>query len=116
MMPPSTVKAGPYRYRVVVDKAAIDAERTATRKAAAQGSCNADTQVITLDPGLAPDTLAETLLHEVFHAIYTTVGIGSEEKIQAHEMIYRTTPTLLDVLRSNPDLVAFLCHSDGGAT
>lgn len=104
---PSIIKVGPYYYTVVASKVAISEVRHIAHDNRT-GETDFDNQRITVDPALALDTFAETLLHEVMHAIQNTVGIDPKDKVMAHEMIYRTGPTLLGVLRDNPDLVAFL--------
>lgn len=105
---PKEVRIGPYRYSVVLDKQAINQTR-AEMKSDVAGACDFTKQIITIDPDQHADGVAEVLLHEVMHAIQNTVGIGSKERIVAHEMIYRTAPVTLAVLRDNPELVRFLC-------
>lgn len=104
---PTSIKIGPYHYGVVANNAAINAAGRAAHDNRS-GETDYNRLTITIDPELAPDIFTETLLHEILHVVHDTVGIGSNEKIVAHEMIYRTCPTLLVVLRENPGLVAFL--------
>ncbi len=101
------IRIGPYNYTVTFDKNVINAE-SVTAGQTRQGQTDYDGEHILVDPTLSAGVRAEVLLHEIMHAIQNTVGIGSKERIVAHEHIYRTTPTLLAVLRDNPHLVAFL--------
>ena len=103
---PDTIKVGPYRYTVSIDAAEV---REMHREHPTwNGMADYHTQRIVLDDSCGPDVMAENLLHEVKHVIDYAAGIGSAEKITAHENIYRTSAWLLLVLRENPDLVAFL--------
>lgn len=61
---------------------------------------------IRIDPGNSPAIYRETLLHEVQHAIATFAGITGE--LNEEEWVTRTTPTLLTVLRENPELLTLL--------
>lgn len=61
--------------------------------------------IIALSSDQHVDQMRDSLLHEVLHAIVFTYGIqmGSEENQEA--IVKTLTPALLDVLRSNPELV-----------
>jgi hypothetical protein len=49
--------------------------------------------------------VAVTLLHEVVHAIFKIAGLPNEKE---EDTVTRLSPLLLDTLRRNPDLVAYL--------
>ncbi len=49
------------------------------------------------------DVQAQVLLHEIFHAIETSCGFNFSEKI-----IFGMANGFFEVLRNNPDLVAYL--------
>ena len=50
-----------------------------------------------------------SVVHEVFHQLFHYADIGREvTEEQAESMIVRLSPWWLDVLRRNPQLIAFL--------
>jgi hypothetical protein len=105
---PASVQVGPYRFTVITDGQSIAKMRRDSDSACRIGETDIATQTITVDGTLAADVLAETLLHEVMHAIWRTVGRDSWTEDSAEAKVLEFAPTLLDTLRRNPDLVAFL--------
>lgn len=64
-------------------------------------------------PTSPPAAVAETLLHEILHCVTESAGINAElGEAEEEKLVRRVAPLLLDVLRRNPDLVAYLT---GGA-
>lgn len=109
---PKAVHVGARRYAIVADQVALDRAQVKLR-ADLNGCTNNEQLVITLDATNHADVVKETLLHEVLHTIteYTGVdddlGADDEEKV-----VNRLAPVLLDVLRRNPKLVAYLTDTD----
>lgn len=105
---PDHVLVGPYRYELAADKAQIN-QRSVDGSMFLRGETDYHALLIVVDPDLAPTKLAETILHEVLHTVTSMCGviddIGSKEE---ERYVARLAPALLDVLRRNPDLVAFL--------
>jgi hypothetical protein len=66
----------------------------------------AHTQVILVDPTLGPDAFKAILLHEVMHAIADLADLHDEATEE--DWCLRGAPYLLDTLRRNADLTAFL--------
>ncbi len=99
MIPPEQIKVSAFRYQVRFDSAALQ-----TR---CNGTCDNNGLLIVVDPTLPYDQQADTLLHEVEHAIFYVAGVH-DEKLTEHQAIDRTSTLRLAVLRENPDLVAFL--------
>lgn len=103
--PPSVVKVGPYHW-------------TLTYAKLEPGTFGEDWPMlleIRLNPKLPPDQLKETLLHELFHAsIFIGSGGVMPGSLEAMDpkiddvFIEQTAPTLLQVLRDNPELVKWL--------
>ena len=57
----------------------------------------------------APGFLRDSLFHEVLHACWQHSGLYDPEGKEHEERVVRhMTPRILDVLRSNPRLVAWL--------
>lgn len=106
--PPSPIKVGPYEYTVHFrPERAMDMfgylAITFTTK-----------QVILVSAGMAGGHLRETVLHEIMHACQNIKdrmavdGIEGDGTMSADEFIERTAPQLLEVLKDNPALVAWL--------
>lgn len=103
---PTLIVVGPKRYRVVVDANAI-AVAGQRERAGLDGHCDYAAQVITIEPNLGPDSMAEVLLHEVIHAVLEQASSGlnaDQQEAAAHAL----GNGLLDVLRRNPALTAYL--------
>lgn len=108
MKPPAHIQVGPIRYQVKTDKQAVDKE-CREQGSDAVGFCTEHKQLILLDPDQGPDSMAETLLHEVLHAVVVLVGLSNEWKESREErVVRRLAPALLDLIRRNPKLVAYL--------
>lgn len=99
---PAFIQVGPIRYSLKIDQAALD--HTGTGKS---GSTLHNSQAILLCDNEGPDQQADTVLHETLHAIlaqtYGELSVDEDERI-----ISALSPLLLDTLRRNPDLVAYL--------
>lgn len=77
------------------------------------GLCHNGPALIEAHKGLAPIDLADTLVHEVFHAILWRQG--REENAATEERFVRALATgLIAVLQDNPDFAKWLCskHPD----
>lgn len=107
--PPDTIQVGAYRYTVHFDQAVIDAA-SRDMKASLTGHSDHITQTIAVSPGLGPDAQAETLLHECFHAILTQVDGTPLEDRDEERLVVTLGYQVLDLLRRNPELVAYLMH------
>jgi hypothetical protein len=97
--PPTTVDIGPHTYSVVLVPSGIlkDANRA--------GQCNVQALVISVDAAQARSQVADTLLHEITHAILEAVGLDedTEERVAS-----AMGPGLLALLRDNPALVRWV--------
>lgn len=107
MRPPPRVNIGPRRYTITSSDVTTDGHD-------ALGLCQPSYELITLSPSQGPATMRETLLHEVMHACFHAavpfgglVGDKTEEKVCS-----AVAPHLLDALRRNPRLVAYLLSAD----
>lgn len=102
MNPPLSVRVGPHEFRVVLvpDGVLDDAGRV--------GHCSPERLVVALDAGQRPSQLADTLLHELCHALLRTVDLESAEE---ERVCLALGPGLLGLVRDNPSLVAWLTRS-----
>jgi hypothetical protein len=105
---PRRIHVGPHIYSVVCDAAAMAAEcRDAGEDLV--GRCSHRTLTIHIEPDQARSQMRDTLLHEVLHAVANMTALDGEWGAEREEeVILRLAPALLDVLRRNPRLVAFL--------
>lgn len=77
------------------------------------GSHNGDASRVYIADNLSGHQLANTLLHEVMHAIWYTQGLchdclaSNPAGLQEH-VVNNMTNGLIQVIRDNPDLVKFL--------
>lgn len=119
---PSVVQVGPYTFAIVCSKQAIleeDAKDLAFKLASDDESDSSVgrfldlQQQILLDPDQKEDMMADTLLHEILHAIYYTSALKEIElrDLNEEQLVGILTPILLDTLRRNPEVVNYLMNS-----
>jgi hypothetical protein len=104
---PKQLQIGPTTYRIKTKRSDLNKAQV-EMKETVSGCVIFKDQTIYLDKKQGQDQLADTLLHEVMHACLQPL-FGMEE--DAEEAFVRTlAPGLLDTLRRNPELVAFLMN------
>lgn len=102
------IKIGPYKFTVVFDKKKQLEAQKKLKQGDTFGMMDPFSQTIWVDPDQAEDSKADTLLHEVLHAVWLAAG-AHESKPKTEEAVISTlTPGLLCALRNNPNLVKFL--------
>lgn len=105
---PHQLHLGSLTYKVTTSKPAIDA---ACRDEGADlyGRTDHTKLLIVLDPGNAPAMQRQTLTHEVLHCITERSGLTTEmSQAEEEKLVRRIAPALLDLLRSNDELVRYL--------
>lgn len=95
---PVTVKVGPHVYTV---------RRTTTAQSPDLGNCSYDSLSIGVRQRLRKSKAQEVLLHEILHAC-TYPSFCAKDQATDEEFVEATAPTLLQVLRDNPELVEYL--------
>lgn len=113
--PPRAVRVGAYTYRVVVGGREFTRQETEELPDGTgfmYGRCDNPGGVIVLRDGMAHDVTADTLLHELLHACYFTVGQPLKTETEERAIAF-VSATLLQVLRDNPGLVEYLTASAG---
>lgn len=102
MIVPATVQIGPYTYTVaLVERVRDDA----------WAYIEFGQRAITIQSGLPPCAIRAALMHEVTHGANNLAGM-TDGKRSEEAFTTRQAPILLDVLRRNPQLVAFLTAED----
>lgn len=112
---PDFVEVGPYAIPIVNDAGEIKRERREYSDPGIQGIFRQTPHQIILDPDTDLCRQRAILLHEVRHAVWYYLGMDMEPEnndsnpvYTQEEVIRRETPALLDTLRRNPALTAFL--------
>jgi len=101
---PNSVAIGPYVYAVHDDQAAY-LEAVVEGKEDCYGWIKHAKSIIILDPNQADQHKRVTLLHEILHGCW---HVTDREHKNDEDPIRMLAAPLLDVLRRNPDLVAYL--------
>ena len=70
------------------------------------GRCDYNNQKILISNHQASDTIRDTLLHEIIHAIHWLMGLGDNSTEE--EFTARTTTGLRSVMLQNPEVVNYL--------
>lgn len=97
---PKAIKVGPHSFSVV------ERNKKWVEEHAAEGMCDFSSYTIEVNVQHRPSCVLDTLVHEIFHAIYFTYNmtVGDDE-----ERLVRTGSTgWLAVLSDNPALVKFI--------
>lgn len=103
---PERIKIGAHWWTIKHDS--IDVPRM--RDENVYGESDEKTFTIAIDYGRAHERQAETLLHEIYHAIQTTWLLPKDRSDEA--VVKATTAGLLQVLRDNPEVVKFILKVD----
>lgn len=96
MILPDDVVIGPHRYAVTLIPDGI------LEGAGADGTCSPRRNVIALDGGQPDSQLADTLLHEVVHALLATVKLDDDVE---EGLALVLGPGLLSFIADNPALI-----------
>lgn len=107
MLPPKKIHVGPFDF---------DCQHDPEHLAALGGAAamNFAKLRIVYDKSQAPGYLRDSILHEVIHAAYQQTNLfeNSEAANEREEaLVAALTPRLLDVLRANPKLIAYLTEA-----
>lgn len=105
---PSHIHVGPLSYEVTQDRTAW-LEAAVREGSEVYGTTDHAKCLIVVDPKQVLGQRRDTLLHETLHCLTEITGLASELGPDNDErLVRRLTPMLLDVLRNNPRLVAYL--------
>jgi hypothetical protein len=115
-VPPSRVTIGKANYTIALVKEvpassefARFSGRTCDKEAQRLRVCDGKDRIY-IETGHTLKEEQTTLLHELQHAILGTEK--SDRTATYHQFIYQLSPKLLQVLRENPDLYAYLTASE----
>ena len=109
---PLCVQIGPHNISIVVDEVA-NLRMQDDLESRLSASYHQGRNEIAVKPDLHRDQEADSVLHEILHAIIRNLGLGSGSSVLAdadaeESLVAALSPALLDLLRRNPDLVAYL--------
>lgn len=105
---PSRVQIGPFIYTVTEDESAYN-KKSVDEGAALWGHIAYGKSEITVNPDQGAGHKRMSLLHEVLHGVWHLHDVKHESD---EELLRSMTASLLDTLRRNPDLVAYLLATD----
>lgn len=108
---PARIQVGPFTYRVTSDWE--DYARLGEHPDT-YGHTDHKALTITISPRLCYGSAADTLWHEVKHAVARTVGVLDDAELKEEPWINATATMEWATLRANPDLVAYLTAEDDG--
>lgn len=102
---PFVINVGPHSYRLLVDRESVE---RAIEDAGVEvlGYTNHQDLEITVDIDHAESIVADTLLHELLHAVFYTSGMMTVLGDEEEQVVTSVSTALLDALRRNPALVA----------
>lgn len=118
---PSKIQVGPLNFKVkFVDNVGeklskangLKDEEAAPSTSMTYGCMSIPDLTIYLAKDQKPDITADTLLHEVLHAIWGVVGGWAYPEADEERIVSMLTGTLLDTLRRNKELVGYLFNDD----
>lgn len=101
---PAEIRLGSHLYSVRCD---TDTARL-LRDEDAKGDSRPDHLIIRVDPDRPHTSLAETLLHEALHCVWHQTSLSVDHSEAEEVAVTALAPLILQLLRVNPDLVAFL--------
>lgn len=107
---PERIQIGPFAFGVSGDPKAI-AEARRNGEDGRLGETDPVKLTIVIDTDLPSGQIRDSVLHETLHAVVYTAGKW-EKGIAEEQAIARFCPLLLDTLRRNPALVAYLMADD----
>lgn len=105
---PSSIQVGPYRFTIIEDEATYN-RKVVEDDANTWGTIEYGRLRIILNPNQAPDHKRVTLLHELLHGVE---DISDQAHDNTEKVIRQLAAPLLDVLRRNPELVAYLLEQE----
>lgn len=107
---PERVQIGPFHWRVTTDAADVARMRHEANDGR-YAQTDKSRLTITVDTDRPADQVADSLLHETLHALVWVAG-GWPKGLTEEDAVRRYCSLLLDTLRRNPALVAYLTSED----
>jgi len=100
MRRPRSINVSGQRYKVKYDLTDPDV----------YGITTSDTNTIQLRPDLPEDKLLRVFVHEVTHAVIFETPFSTRKRFDVEEVCDIIGYHFLNVLRDNPELVAYILH------
>lgn len=103
---PEQITVAGLRYSLSTDPDEI-ARTGQKERSTLQGHCDRQAQRILLSTDAHDQSVAETVVHEVLHAITQIVGLADEwDEATEESVVNRLAPPLAQTIGANPDLMA----------
>lgn len=108
---PKSIKVSYAKYKIEpTPKGRISKEKRQRKRSSWLGECHTEKSLIKVWKYQSPEELANTLLHEVGHAILWSQGVHLSES-QEEKIVYAYTNGLCGLIRDNPELIRWLLKS-----
>lgn len=109
---PRFIDLGPYHYKIICDE--LTRLRTQEKiLTAVLGHTDHDKLEIIINNNQPPSLSRETLFHESLHVVTEITGLRySWGATKSERFIRRLSPMMLELMRRNPDVVAYLMSND----
>lgn len=109
---PDHVDVGPYCYTITVDELARHRAQESAQTILL-GHTNHDDLTVIINEKMSASLARETLLHEMLHTVNEVTGLRAKwGNAKEERIVRRTSPILLELLRRNPGLVAYLMAAE----
>jgi len=105
------IEIGPVQYKIEHNAEAINTLRVDMDDASIRAHIHYSSSTITVDPALSASQKRLSLLHEILHGTLSGLGLHG---INNEDVVTPTASSLLDTLRRNPKMVAFLMEGVNG--
>lgn len=107
---PTSVQVGPYKFDIkYVDVVTEHMEKKPDDKETVVNGCvEFNLQTIYIANSQKPDMMADTILHEINHAMWACVGGWGHEDIDEEMVVSMITTIQLDTMRRNKDIYKYL--------
>lgn len=102
---PTSVRVGHFDY--VIEQWTPRSAQAASR----YGESSSVEQVIRVDTSQHPQRVRETLLHEILHAVFRSMGFDDVQNPSEEFIVGATAHVLTQVMVDNPDVRAWLFES-----
>ena len=114
MKRPVEVWVGPHRFDILYDEKQLGLQSMDDGQSPAWGHLSWVGGTIVLDPRRPESGIRASLLHEVVHAVWQTVGLPTNSLDGYNEelVINALSEILSMVLRDNPDLLSYMVAPD----
>jgi hypothetical protein len=104
---PPTVTVGPYEYTF------REIDELERNRNGYMGLCSEEDLEIAIALGTAPAHQAETMVHELLHAIWGAGSLADEGPVDEEQIVTVLAKGILQVARDNPEVISWIAAAYG---